>query len=167
MSSADTSPTVSIDTLYGEHHSWLKSWLRARLGCPEQAADLAHDTFLRILSRSAAIREPRAFLRTVAHGLMVNAMRRRDLERAYLEALAEQVEPETPDPAELAAVIEILSQIETALAGLPLRVRHAFLLSQIDGLKYADIAARLSVSVSMVKKYMLRAITQCVRAQLS
>ena len=54
-------------------------------------------------------------------------------------------------------------RLRPVLDGLPPKVRHAFLLSQLEGLKYDDIAARLSVSVSMVKKYMLQAITHCVR----
>ncbi|WZB75780.1 sigma factor [Achromobacter insuavis] len=43
-------PTSILKTLYAEHHGWLRSWLRRKLGCPEQAADLAQDTFLRVLT---------------------------------------------------------------------------------------------------------------------
>ena len=48
------------------------------------------------------------------------------------------------------------------LDGLPARARAAFLLSQLEGLAYADIAQRLGVSVSMVKKYMLQAMAHCM-----
>lgn len=73
--------------LYTEHHGWLFGWLRKKLGCPHNAADLSHDTFMRILaSRDAlgAMREPRAFLTTTARHLIIDRARRRQLEDAYL-----------------------------------------------------------------------------------
>ena len=39
----------SIARLYSDHHGWLVRWLRARLGCSHQAADMAQDTFVRLL----------------------------------------------------------------------------------------------------------------------
>ena len=38
-----------ISTLYAGHHGWLQGWLRSRLGNAFDAADLAQDTFVRIL----------------------------------------------------------------------------------------------------------------------
>lgn len=154
--------------MYSDHHGWLRGWLRRRLGCGEQAADLAHDTFVRALltPRLDEVREPRAWLRTVAHGVMVNHLKRQDLERAWLEALAAQPEPLSPSPEERALILETLAQIDALLDGLSPRARSAFLLSQLEGLAYADIAVRLGVSVSMVKKYMLQAITHCMQAAL-
>ncbi|RML82115.1 hypothetical protein APX70_06966, partial [Pseudomonas syringae pv. maculicola] len=42
--------------------------LRRRLGCPHSAADLAQDTFVKVLGArdTAQIIEPRAFLTTIA-----------------------------------------------------------------------------------------------------
>ncbi|MCW5618761.1 MAG: hypothetical protein KIS65_06080 [Nitrosomonas sp.] len=37
-----------IHVLYTDHHSWLYSWLRRKLGNACDAADLAHDTLLRL-----------------------------------------------------------------------------------------------------------------------
>ena len=81
-----------LHTLYRDHHSWLQGWLRRRLGNGCDAADLAQDTFVRLLhaGNAANIREPRDYLATVARGLMVDFLRRRSLEQAYLEALALQ-----------------------------------------------------------------------------
>ena len=161
------SATHPVAELYTDHHSWLHGWLRRKLGCTHRAADLAHDTFLRVLStpKLDEIREPRAWLRTVAHGVMVNHLRRQDIERAYCEALAAQPETLAPSPEARALVLEALLQIDALLDGLPPRVRRAFLLSQLEGLTYADIAGQLGVSLSMVKKYMLQAITHCMQVE--
>ncbi|MDC8760859.1 sigma-70 family RNA polymerase sigma factor [Janthinobacterium fluminis] len=158
-------PADSVAELYQSHHSWLYGWLRKKLGCAHHAADLAQDTFLRVLRAPPpqALREPRAFLTTVAHGLLTNHLRRQALERAYLDALAWLPQPYSPSPESRALLIETLLEIDALLDGLPPKARQAFLLSQLEGLRYADIAERLNVSLSMVKKYMLQAVSHCMR----
>jgi RNA polymerase sigma-70 factor (ECF subfamily) len=167
MSAANLTVQHRMHVLYSDHHGWLHGWLRKKVGCGFDAADLAHDTFLRVLTapRLDEIREPRAFLVTVAHGVMVNFLRRRDIERAYLEAMAAQPEAVDPSPEERAIIVETLVEIDAMLNGLAPKVRQAFLLSQLQGLRYAEIAARLGVSVSMIKKYMSQAITHCMGIQ--
>ncbi len=161
------SPADGVAEWYQDHHGWLCGWLRRKLGCAYSAADLAQDTFVRVLARECApeLREPRAFLTTVAHGLMVNHLRRQEIERAYLDALASQAERSCADAETRAMVIETLLEVDAMLAGLPTKVREAFLMSQLEGLRYAEIAQRLGVSLSMVKKYMLQAVTQCMRIE--
>jgi RNA polymerase sigma-19 factor, ECF subfamily len=148
-----------VAELYREHHGWLHGWLRKKLGCTHQAADLVQDTFIEALLAPSLdeVREPRAWLTTVAHRIMVNYLRRRELERAYLDAIASHPEPLACSPEERALIVEALYEIDTLLDGLPTKVRQAFLLSQLEGLTYAEIAGRLGVSLSMIKKYMLRA----------
>lgn len=152
---------------YREHHGWLVGWLRRRLDCSETAADLAHDTFVRLLQRQRdgeRIRHPRAFLATVAHGLLVNHWRRLEIERAYLDALASQPEPVEASSEERQRILETLFRVDSLLRRLPDRVRRAFLMAQLDGLPYRRIAAELGVSERMVKKYMARAMLHCLTA---
>ncbi|MEZ2292980.1 sigma-70 family RNA polymerase sigma factor [Variovorax sp. RCC_210] len=158
------SEPASIDAIYREHHGWLLGWFRRRLGGASCAADLAHDTFVRLMvSRdSPMLKEPRAFLRTLAHGVVVNHWRRLDIERAWLEAVAVLPEPLAPSPEERLLALETLCRIDAMLDRLNPKARTAFLLSQLDGLGYAEIAAQLKVSQRMVKKYMAQAMLQCL-----
>jgi RNA polymerase sigma-70 factor (ECF subfamily) len=163
-SSAHPSPPT-VQQLYCDHHRWLHGWLRQRLGCTENAADLAQDTFLRLLDKPRdllAVREPRAYLHTIANGLLINFWRRRDIERAYLDALALQPEACAPSPETRALILETLLQVDALLRSLAPRVRQAFLLSQLHGLTYAAIATELGVSERMIKKYMAQAMLQCL-----
>ncbi|ANF56579.1 sigma-70 family RNA polymerase sigma factor [Halotalea alkalilenta] len=152
-----------LQCLYREHREWLVGWLRTRLRCHHQAADIAQDTFLRLLGRGQpmAIERPRAYLSTIANGLVVGLWRREQIERAYLEALAARADACTPSEEERALVFEALERVARLLDGLPLRVREAFLLSRLDGLGYAQIAERQGVSVNAVQKSMLRAYRHC------
>ncbi|WP_336244495.1 sigma factor [Bordetella avium] len=82
-----------------DHYVWLCQWWRRRLDHADEAADLAHDTFLRVLRKPeeiSCLRQPRAYLTPIARGLLNDHWRRRSLERAWLEALA-QLPPRVRD----------------------------------------------------------------------
>jgi len=59
-------------------------------------------------------------------------------------------------------VLETLHEIDAMLDALPPLVKRAFLLSQINGLKYDDIAKQLDVSLITVKRYMKQAFLHCM-----
>ena len=161
----DSSPPHSVESLYIEHHHWLLQWLKGRTGCSHQAADLAQDAFVRVLGirreQLDALREPRAFLTTIARGLMIDLYRRRELERAWLASLAALPEDEHPSPEQHHQILETLMAIDELLNGLPARVRAAWLYSRLDGLKHAEIADRLGVSVPRVRQYLATAARHC------
>lgn len=153
-----------IHKLYSEHHGWLKGWLRGKLGNSSDAADLAQDTFMRVLvARSAdSIRDPRTYLSVIARALMVDQFRRQAIERAYLEALAARPEPLSISPEERLLLLETLTAIDALLDGLGERTRAIFLAVQLEGLGYAAVGERLGVSITTVKKHMIRAMTHCL-----
>ena len=148
-----------IATLYADHHGWLQGWLRKKMGSPAGAADVAHDTFVRLLDRDDAVaaREPRAFLATVAQRVLFNHYRREKLERAYLEVLAQLPPLHAPSPEEQALLLATLLDLDRALDALPPAVKRAFLLRQLDELPQEDIARQLGISLATVKRHLLRA----------
>lgn len=157
---------LTHEGLYREHRSWLTDWLRRRLGpCSDRAADFMQDTFVRLLQageRPPALAQPRAYLTTIARGLLVDHFRRQDLERAYLQELAALPADLHPSPEDRAIIVETLLALDQMLDGLGPKVREAFLLAQLEGWEYARIAEHLGVSVSSVKKYMQKAVVQCL-----
>lgn len=161
---SDAQHNALFTVVYGDHHSWLQRWLHRRLGCPQVAADLAQDTFVRVLSKRALtdVEQPRAYLVKIAHSLFVNLLRRRQLEQSYLEALAQLPEARMPSPEDRLELLEVLHAIDTMLNGLPNKVRKAFLLCQLEGLSHREIADQLGVSQSSVRQYIVRALLQCM-----
>jgi len=165
MPPADPTLNLQVQTLYTEHPGWLQGWLGRRLGNACDAADLAHDTFLRLLSRQGNSYfggEPRALLTHIAKGLVIDRWRRQDVERAYLQAIAHLPEPEVPSAETRWMILETLYRIDAMLRELPARVRHVFLLSQLDGLTYAQIAEQLQVSLVTIKRDMRTAFLACL-----
>ena len=149
--------------LYVDNHGWLQGWLNNKLGCSYRAADLMHDTFLRLLIRDEKVqaREPKAYLMTVAKRVLIDYWRRERVEKAYLEALMQIPETYAPAPEEQHIILETLIEIDHLLGELPIIVKRAFLYSQLEGLKQADIAEKLNVSISTVKRYLIKAGAQC------
>ncbi|HEX8592634.1 MAG TPA: sigma-70 family RNA polymerase sigma factor [Pseudomonas sp.] len=157
------SHTSAVQLIYEQHHSWLHGWLKGKLSNACDAADVAHDTFVRVLgsANAAHIREPRVYLTTVAKGLVIDRYRRRAIEMAYLQSLATRPEPTIISEEDKALIIETLVAVDKVLAGLGPRAHRIFMLSQIDGMTYQQIAVQLKVSLTTVKKHMVRAFTEC------
>jgi RNA polymerase sigma factor (sigma-70 family) len=158
----------AVGALYVEHSRWLQGWLQRRLGDVHGAADLTHDTFLSILKAQIGrcvldgLREPRAYLTTVAKGLLVNRQRRLALEQAWLETLAVLPQAMAPSPEEEVLILEALNELDALFDAMPPVVRVVFLHSQVDGLSYAEIAGRLDISLRTVKRHMARAFELCL-----
>lgn len=156
MPTVDAPPQQEIHTLYHTHHAWLVSWLKRRLGCIHNANDLAHDTFLRLITKSLSVHldEPRAFLTTIAHGLLVDQFRRQAVEQAYLQTIMHLPEAMAPSPEQQLAMMETILQLDRLLNGLKPVVRTVFLLSKLEGLTYPEIAATLAISLRTVETHM-------------
>lgn len=153
-----------INTLYRHHHSWLYQWLKRRLNHSEDAADLAHDTFIRILKRKDQLYfdQPRALLTTVAKGLLINWYQRKSIEKTYLEALASRAEYDEITPEQKLSAIESLCLINQLLNQLPERQQQVFIWSQLEGLTQQEIATRLNISTRTVMRDLVAVLTQCL-----
>lgn len=160
---SSTSPLHDLAHLYRQHHGWLRGWLHRKVGNGFDAADLAQSTFLKVLAGEGlvGVQEPRAYLTTVARNLLINHVRRRAIEQAYLDALALLPELVAPAPEERLIFLETLVELDRRLAGVPAQARQAFLLAQLDGMTQQEIAAELAISVSTVKRHLARAAMRC------
>lgn len=160
------SPTVTA--LYLDHHRWLHGWLRRKLGCPHQAADLTQDTFVRLLGCRdiGQLNEPRAYLMTLAQRVLFSFWRRRDLENAWLEALAQQPESYAPSAEDYALVREAIETLDHLLDGLPRRARQVFLMNRLEEMTHVEIAQAVGVSLATVERDMKLALSHCWLASL-
>lgn len=165
MPASETTLQQAVHTLYSDHHGWLLGWLRRKLGCPHQAADLTHDTFTRLLGfgKLPALYEPRAYLLVTANRLLINDYHRRRVEEETLRTVAILQESDAgSNTVEIAAARQLLAQVIWLLTEeIEEKPRQAFLLARLDGLSYREIAERLQVSESSVKQYLARTLVHC------
>jgi RNA polymerase sigma factor (sigma-70 family) len=163
MATNDVTTEKGMSVLYANHHTWLCGWLRQKLGNDHDAADIAHDTFVRVLNKSEAqdVREPRPYLSTIARGLVTDFFRHRRLETAYLDVIATLPEEHVPSLEARAILMETLMAIDAMLDGMKPVVRETFLLSQLEGCTYEQIADRLHISKRTVSNHMAVALEHC------
>lgn len=158
------SHSSALGFFFSDHHRWLLRHVQRQLRNRADAEDTAAETFCQLLNASvdpASIEQPRAFLSTIARRLIADRHRRKRLEQAYLERLAQLPETSMPSPEERLLLLEALDAIDRTLDGLPLAVKKAFLYSQLDGFSYVEIGRRLGVSERTVSRYMTQALRQC------
>ena len=145
-------------TGFFEHYEELiRTWTR-RLRNRQEAEDLAHDTFVRVLeAKSVQVEQPRAYLHQTARNIAVDAYRRED-RREAMELGALDQTPASGDPEHFMHAIQLADSIEQALAELPLNCRKIFIWQKVEGLTQQEIAERLGLSKNMVEKYMIRTL---------
>jgi RNA polymerase sigma-70 factor (ECF subfamily) len=61
-----------VAALYTTHHGWLQGWLRKKVGNAFDAADLAQDTFVRLLTAPAAPVDAEAGRENSTHRRAIN-----------------------------------------------------------------------------------------------
>ncbi|MNC46648.1 putative RNA polymerase sigma factor FecI [compost metagenome] len=93
--------------------------------------------------------------------MCIDHWRRRQLEQAWLDTLAAQLQAVQPSPEQRAIIVETLYEVDAMLQRLPQRVREAFILAQLHGLPYRVIAEEIGVCERMVKKYLAQALMHC------
>ncbi|WP_286898804.1 sigma-70 family RNA polymerase sigma factor [Achromobacter sp. UBA2119] len=168
VSSPPTAPHGSLlASLYRDHQPWLLGRLCARLHNRADAEDVAAETFVQLAESGDAphLREPRAFLSTIAKRVLFHLWRRQDLERAYLQSLMAVPEAVALSAEQRAQLLEAIERIDRALDQLPVPVKTAFLYSRLDGMRYPEIAQVLGVSLATVERYMKRALLQCLACE--
>ena len=156
-----------LESLYRDHQPWLLGRLCARLRNHADAEDVAAETFVQLAESGDAphLREPRAFLSTIAKRVLFHLWRRQDLERAYLQSLMAVPEAVALSAEQRALLLEAIERIDRALEQLPVLVKTAFLYSRLDGMSYPEIAKALGVSLATVERYMKRALLQCLACE--
>jgi len=165
----DTSTAACVARLYASHQPWLLRRIRRWLSCPQDAEDIAADTFVQVIQHTdpLAIDEPQAFLTTIARRLTTRLWRRRELEKAYLERLQQLPRGSCPSAEEQLAALQALQQLDAWMRPLAVNVRLAFLYRVLDDMDHAEIARRLRVSVRTVGRYLSQAALACAKADLT
>ena len=158
-----------MDLLYRDQAPALRRRLRARVGSSEEANDLVHDAFARLLAARTldGLRDPAAFLNRIVRNLLIDRRPSGCSSRpaGCMPPLASGG-PEIPVPPDQSEAIELeqmRDRYREVVESLPQRMRQVFILHRIDGLGYKEIAARLDISVRTVEWHIAEAIVRISR----
>ena len=155
----------AVAALYRRHHGALRRFLTRMLRCEDSAADVAQETYLRLLRLGPRrkVADPRAYLFQVAANAARDRLARERTRERVVDAAPpdETVACQRPGPETEAANGERLRILAEAVDGLSPRCREVFLMSRVEGLANAEIARRLGISRNMVEKHIIKAMLRC------
>jgi RNA polymerase sigma factor (sigma-70 family) len=151
---AEDEAPFDLDAAHRTHGNWLLAFLRLRFS-PQDAEELAQETYLRALRAGAAVRNPRAYLARVAVNAARDQVRRRGA-RPVLVSDQARTEAAPTAPHQVEALL-----LKQVISAMPPQVREVFLLSRSAGLTYEEIAHRCGISVKRVEARMTQALAMC------
>jgi RNA polymerase sigma factor (sigma-70 family) len=150
------------------HRGALQAFFYRRLRTKSDAADLVQEVYLRMLrvSDTDAILNPEAYLFTVAGNLLKEnaAVDRHQADVTDIEKIDDvQALTEVRGFDTALDTTRRVAQLRVVLEELPPKCCAAVILQYRHELSYQQIADRLEVSPSMVKKYLTQALSHCRR----
>lgn len=118
----------------------------------EQSRDIVHEVFSKLLHNpddTARIKNPRNYLFTVVRNQCIDALRRRNLHKQFMDnSLAEAYQNDTFFETEIIRE-DVYSMLDKAIGELPNRSRKIILM-KLKGYKHKDIAQELGISINTV-----------------
>lgn len=155
-----------LDDLYRTESPRLVRLVSRQMRSADEAADIVQDAFLR-LARSEGppptLERPRAYLHRIVTNLVRDRARSRARRAAFLHDAADEEALTAHDQQELLESRDMLRRLEAAILRLKPRTREIFVAHRIEGLTYAEIAARTGLSIKGVEKQMSKALVQLDR----
>jgi RNA polymerase sigma factor (sigma-70 family) len=127
----------------------------------DDAEDIVQEAFVRLAAyaQAHAVRSEEAFLMTTAVNIANDQARRRRISPFSSSAVeVEDYASEAVQPEEWIRARERLRRVSTGIARLDPDVRRLLLAHRLEGLTYAEIAAREKVPVARVEKQVARAV---------
>ena len=156
----------AFDTLFRAHYAELVRMAESVVRERALAEEIAQDVMLEVWRRRDPIRLEqgyRAYLLRATRNRALNHVRHeRIVQREQLAASVES--PMAPPPDEDMLGGELGEAIQRAMAALPENCREVFQLSRTQGLRYAEIATVLDISVKTVEKRMGQALAELRRS---
>ncbi len=151
---------TAFDAIFRTHYAHLVAFAQSLLHDRGSAEDVAQDVMLELWRRRAelVIQESlRAYLLRATRNRALNQLRHANVERRAEPMLIGEA---SIDAAGAAGVVasELRAAIVSAVTELPPGCREVFELSRTHGLRYAEIAATLGISVKTVESQMGKAL---------
>lgn len=157
---------LKFNFLLKRHADEIFRFTRGILGDAAEAEDVTQEVFLKLWHHLAEVRlsKGRAWLYQTARRHAIDCVRRRSAVSQPVLADGDSL-PELPSgesdlPSSAADLPGLRDDLDRALQGLPEQYRAVFLLYELNGLRYREIATTLELPLNTVKVYLARARKQ-------
>jgi RNA polymerase sigma-70 factor (ECF subfamily) len=147
---------AAFKTLYYRYFEALYRFLWRQTSDEELAKDLLQEIFSRVWKNRASLdpqQSIKSYLYRIGRNLAIDHRRHHTPQTDSLTA-----HPEIEPFYSADEHFELHDKIQAAIANLPEPVRLVFVMNRFDGIKYAEIAAMLNISVKTVEARMSKAL---------
>ncbi|MBK8250620.1 MAG: RNA polymerase sigma-70 factor [Gemmatimonadetes bacterium] len=159
---------VAFDALFRAWYPPLVQFAERLLREREGAEEVVQDVMLELWKRRETLvitGSPQGYLYQSTRNRALNRLRHLRVENRDDEFDADTLPSRGASDGEAAAG-EVEAALERAVNSLPPRCRQVFELNRVQGLKYAEVAAAMGISVKAVEAHMARAL-RTLREQLA
>ncbi len=150
----------AFDAIFRTHYGHLVSFAQGMLRDRAAAEDVAQEVMLELWRRRAelAISESlRAYLLRATRNRSLNQLRHANVAKRAEPHIMGEESVAAAGPSQLVAA-ELRTALADAVAELPPACREVFQLSRGQGLRYAEIASTLGISIKTVESQMGKAL---------
>ena len=152
----------AFDTVFRTHYAHLVRMAESVVREHALAEEVAQEVMLELWRRRETLQVEQTFraylLRSTRNRALNHVRHQRVVAREA--AIAAIDAPSAPSAEDEVLGTELEQAVRAAIDGLPKKCREVFLLSRDQGLKYAEIAVALEISVKTVEKRMGQALAE-------
>ena len=152
---------ADFEQLFRLHYSTLCSYANNFLKDTDGAEEIVQEVMFKLwINRESVVFDtsPRSYLFRSVRNSCLNLLKHMNVRDEYRVAREAQVQDWQRSQEDEMIVTELEQKIRDAVDKLPVERRKVFVMSRYDGLTYAEIAARLNISVKTVENQMSSAL---------
>ena len=152
-----------FETLFRSSYVSLVNYAIKLVKDPDSAEEIVQDLFFRLWQDKDKISiesSLKGYLFRAVHNRCLHHFDHLKVVHRHAAEVLSETEARVETPAEVLQHKELQSKIARVLERLPERCRKIFCMSRFEGLKYAEIAEKLSVSVKTVEANMGKALKE-------
>lgn len=161
---------ASFEVFFKKHFLPLCAYCQFRFGLDlDLAKEMVHTGFIKLWDAREHLNltvSPKSYLYKIITNNILDNIKHGKVKQQYVEFIIQSVPEAAANGFDNIDVKQLQTDIDAAIAELPEQMRRIFELSRFEGLKYADIASQLNISVKTVETQIGRALAK-LREKLS
>ena len=156
-----------FETLFRSSYVSLVKYARTLIKDQDTAEETVQDLFFRLWQDKEKIKiesSLNGYLFRAVHNRCLHYIEHLKVVERHAQEMAHETDERSENPADVLQYKELQAKIARILEHLPERCGKIFMMSRFEGLKYSEIAEKLSVSVKTVEANMGRALKEFRKA---